>query len=88
MVVAQLVERSFTTPEVHSSNLVIGKMYVDRVLYGKDENEEKRVREWPILKKYPNLSSSRVSLIQFDQVRSLSHRRAITMDFRFDTRGQ
>ena len=38
--VAQLVERSLLTPEVHGSNPV------NR--HRKDENEEKREWEWPI----------------------------------------
>ena len=49
--VAQLVERWLLKTEVHSSNPVIGKIYWTFVycqLYWKDENKEKRGREWPI----------------------------------------
>ena len=51
VVLAQLVEQSLPTPEVRSSNPVIGKIYWTFVycqLYWKDENKEKRGREWPI----------------------------------------
>ena len=54
VVVAQLVERSLLIPEVRGSNPVIGKIYwifVYCQLYWKDENKEKRGREWPIFKK-------------------------------------
>ena len=48
MVVAQLVEQSLPTPEVHGSNPVIGKIYIDRIL--KRRKYRKIVREWPIYK--------------------------------------
>ena len=51
---AQLVERSLPNPEVRGSNPVIGKIYWTFIycqLYWKDENKEKRGREWPIFKK-------------------------------------
>ena len=51
--VAQLVERSLPLPEVRGSNPVIGKTYWTFVycqLNRKDENKEKRDREWPIFK--------------------------------------
>ena len=54
VVVAQLVEWSLLIPKVRGSNPVIGKIYWTFVycqLYWKDENKEKRGREWPILKK-------------------------------------
>ena len=46
---AQLVERSFPTPGVHSSNSVIGKTYIEQCLLStvfKDENKEKRGRDF------------------------------------------
>ena len=55
--VAPLVERSLPTPEVHSSNPVIGKIKLIscRQLYWKDENKEKEAgidlflkRQWSI----------------------------------------
>ena len=39
------------TPEVHGSNPVIGKIYIERLVSTvcrKDENKEKKGREWPI----------------------------------------
>ena len=45
VVVAQLEERSLPIPEVHGSNLVIGKNFILKIyrkLYWKDENKEKR----------------------------------------------
>ena len=53
VVVAQLLKRSLPIPEVHGSNPAIGKIYWTFVycqLYWKDENKEKRGREWPIFK--------------------------------------
>ena len=47
VVVAQLVERLLPTPEVRGSNPVTGNIYVHYQLYWKDENKEKRGREWP-----------------------------------------
>ena len=42
MVVAQLVERLLPTPEVPSSNPVIGEIYIEHcLLYRKDENKVK-----------------------------------------------
>ena len=52
MVVAQLVERWLTTPEIHGSNLNIGKFYLPIVnLNRKDENKEKEAGNGPSLKK-------------------------------------
>ena len=47
--VAQLVEQSLPKPEVRGWNPAIGKIYMHHQLYWKDENKEKRGREWPIL---------------------------------------
>ena len=61
MVVAQLVERLLPIPEVRGSNPVIGKIYWTFVycqLYWKDENKEKRGREWPI---FQNDDTSRLA---------------------------
>ena len=52
VVVAQLVERSLLIPEVHGSNPVISNFYpifISCQLNSKDENKEKRDREWPIV---------------------------------------
>ena len=38
-VVAQLVERLLPTPEVRSSNTLIGKIYIERLLKSKKEKE-------------------------------------------------
>ena len=52
--VAQLVERSLLIPEIRGSNPVIGKkLFILNIcflstVYWKDENKEKRGREWPI----------------------------------------
>ena len=46
VVVAQLVERSIMTPEVHNSNPIIGKIYIQHCLLStevKDQNREKNV---------------------------------------------
>ena len=54
VVVAQLVEQLLPKPEVRGSNPVMGKMYWTFIycqLYLKDENKEKRGRDWPIIKK-------------------------------------
>ena len=52
VVLAQLVEWSFPTPEVHSSNPVIGKKSIIQYqLYWKDKNKEKRGRKRPIFKR-------------------------------------
>ena len=48
VVVAQLLERTLLTPEVRSSNPVIGKIYMYCQLFWKDENKEKRGRDMPI----------------------------------------
>ena len=53
VVVAQLVEKSFPTPEVHGSkpvigNFFIGYFFVYNQLYLKDENKEKEVGNGPI----------------------------------------
>ena len=54
VVVAQLVERSLPIPEVCGSNPVIGKnLFILNICFlstvcWKDENKEKRGREWPI----------------------------------------
>ena len=57
VVVAQLVERSLLTPEVRGLNPVIGKIYIEHGFLSivlKNENKEKRGREWPIfIKKLP-----------------------------------
>ena len=57
VVVAQLVERSLPIPEVRGLNPVIGKKFIYilsicllSTVYRKDENKEKRGREWPIKK--------------------------------------
>ena len=60
VVVAQLVERSLPIPKVCGSNPVIGKIYWTFIycqLYWKDENKEKRGREWPIFFKKTKLES-------------------------------
>ena len=55
--VAQLVERSLPIPEIRGSNPVIGKnLFILNIcflstVYWKEENKEKRGREWPIFKK-------------------------------------
>ena len=54
VVVAQLVERLHPTPEVRSSNPVIGKKIILNVcyqLYWKDENKEKEAGIDPFFKK-------------------------------------
>ena len=54
VVVAQLVERSLPILEVRGSNPAIDKIYWTLVysqLYWKDENKDKRGREWPIFLK-------------------------------------
>ena len=54
VVVAQLVERSLSIPEVRGSTPVIGKIYWTFVycqLYWKDENKEKEAGNGPLLKK-------------------------------------
>ena len=55
MVVAQLAERSLMIQEDPGSNLVIGNFYLNIYLLltvcRKDENKEKRGREWPIFLK-------------------------------------
>ena len=43
VVVAQLVERSLPTPEARGSNVILD---VHCQLYWKEENKEKRGREW------------------------------------------
>ena len=53
LVVAQLVEQSPLTPEIRGSIPFIGKLLSNIVscqLCWKEENNEKRGREWPILK--------------------------------------
>ena len=60
MVVAQFVERSLPTPEIHGSNPVIGKIYIYSTLV-KRRKWRKWGREWPIfLKKLsrPNMCHS------------------------------
>ena len=42
MVVAQLVERSIPTPEIHGSNAVIGKMYMYLLPTVDIEKDEKK----------------------------------------------
>ena len=60
MVVAQLVEWLFPSPEVCSSNPVIGKIYIEHLLtlncIEKHKNKEKRGREWPFIKTLFNLN--------------------------------
>ena len=51
MAVAQLVERSLPIAEVHGSSPVIGKIYIEHVLYWKDENKEKEAGNGPFLKR-------------------------------------
>ena len=54
VVVAQMVERWLSTPEVRGSSPVIGIIFISNIycqLYWKDENKEKRGREWPIFTK-------------------------------------
>ena len=57
MVVAQLVEWSLLTPEIHGLNPVNGKIYIVHWLLSSVPIEmtkklyRKRGREWPILKK-------------------------------------
>ena len=50
MVVVQVVEGSLPTPEIHSSNSVIGKFYFLSNCIEK-MNKEKICQEWPNLKK-------------------------------------
>ena len=54
VVVAQLVEWLLPTPEVHSLNLVIGKLlygtFAYCLLFRKDENKEKEVGNGPFKK--------------------------------------
>ena len=56
VVVAQLVERSFALPEVHGSNLVIGKLlyrtFVYCQLYRKNEKKKKEAGNGPFKKQY------------------------------------
>ena len=47
VVVAHLAEWLLLTPEVHSSNPVVANSYLPLTVK-KDENKEKRDREWPI----------------------------------------
>ena len=52
VVVAQLVERLLTIPEVHGSNLDIGKIYNENLFIVnciKKTKIRERGREWPIL---------------------------------------
>ena len=51
VVVAQLVERSLPTPEIHGSNPAIGKIVSTNCMIKKDENKEKEARNGPSLKK-------------------------------------
>ena len=52
VVVAQLVERSLPTPEIHGSNPNIGKILsTNYTLNEKRRKWEKRGTEWPVLKK-------------------------------------
>ena len=54
VVVAQLVERSLPIPEVHSSNPVIGKIYIEHLFTInciEKTKINKRGREWPTFKK-------------------------------------
>ena len=48
---AQLVDRSLPTPEIRSSNPVIGKIYMYYQLYWKDENKLKKSPGMPKFKK-------------------------------------
>ena len=49
MVVAQLVERSLPIQEVHGSNLVMGKKYIEHfTVFCIEKMKRKRGREWPI----------------------------------------
>ena len=57
VVVAQLVERSLPTPEIHSSNPNIGKLYLSMV-HWKDENKEKEAGNGPLKKQRPGHSPS------------------------------
>ena len=63
VVVAQLVERSLSIPEVRGSNPVIGKIYWTFVycqLYWKDENKEKEAGNGPFKKNYGELFQRKV----------------------------
>ena len=51
MVVAQLLEWSLQTPEVHGSNLVVDKIYISYQQYWKVENIKKQ-RLWIFKKKF------------------------------------
>ena len=54
MVVAQLVERSLSIPEVRGSNPVIGKIYIEHLFTVnciEKTKIRKRGREWPFFKK-------------------------------------
>ena len=56
LVVSQLVELLLLTPEIRGSNLIISKIFFIYQLYNsKDENKEKRGREWPTLTKASKL---------------------------------
>ena len=74
VVVAQLVERS--TPEIRGSNPNIGKILstICTLKKRKDENKEKRGREWSIFKKsWLQIQGSRV---QFLLLQNLFHSKA------------
>ena len=68
VVVTQLVERSLPTPEVHSSNPVIGKLFYQHLsvycqLYWKDKNKEKEAGNGQF-KKSHIWSKKNVQLVQ------------------------
>ena len=62
VVVAQLVEQSLPTPEVRSSNPVIGKIYIEHLLstvlkFEKTKIEEKEAGNGPFKKQYFHLTT-------------------------------